>query len=52
MLRLLLAGPIRFTPVTDERRRGYRFKGAIALDRMIAGVLETYPNGYVPRGNR
>ena len=50
VLRLVLAGPIRFTPVSDERRRGYRFEGAIALDRMIGGVLETYPNGTSPEG--
>jgi hypothetical protein len=43
VLRLLLAGPIRFTPVNEDRRRGYRFAGSIALDRMIGGVLETYP---------
>jgi hypothetical protein len=50
VLRLVLAGPIRFTPVSDERRRGYRLEGAIALDRMIGGVLETYPNGTSPEG--
>jgi hypothetical protein len=50
VLRLLLVGPIRFTPVTDERRRGYRFEGRIALDRIIAGVLETYPKGTSPAG--
>ena len=50
VLRLVLAGPIRFTPVSDECRRGYRFEGAIALDRMIGGVLETYPNGTSPEG--
>ena len=25
-----------FTPVIDERRRGYAFRGAVALDRLIA----------------
>ena len=45
VLRLVLAGPIRFTPVNDEQRRGYKLEAAIALDRMIGGVLETYPNG-------
>ena len=24
----------------DERRRGYRFTGAIALDRIVAGIVE------------
>jgi hypothetical protein len=50
VMRLVLAGPIRFTPVNDERRLGYKFEGAIALDRMIGGVLETYPNGTSPEG--
>jgi hypothetical protein len=39
MLRTLLAGPIRFTPIVEERRRAYRFEGRIALDRMIAGLV-------------
>ena len=41
MLRLRLGGPIRFTPVNEERRRGYRFEGTIALDRMISGLVAT-----------
>jgi hypothetical protein len=36
VLRALLVGPLRFTPVNDGRRRGYAFEGAIALDRLIA----------------
>ncbi len=40
VLRLLLAGPIRFTPVNEERRRGYRFEGALALDRLLSGVVD------------
>jgi site-specific DNA recombinase len=42
MLRLLLAGPIRFTPLVEERRRAYRFEGRIALDRMIAGLVPSH----------
>ena len=34
VLRQLLTGPIRFRPVIEERRRGYAFEGAIALDRV------------------
>src|SRR5262245_11251621 len=34
-LRMLLAEPIRFTPLV-ERRRAYRFEGRIALDRISA----------------
>jgi hypothetical protein len=40
VLRALLVGPLRFTPVLEERRRGYAFTGTIALDRLIAGVVE------------
>ena len=39
-LRTLLVGPLRFTPVVDERRRGYRFEGAIALDRLVSGIVD------------
>jgi hypothetical protein len=39
MLRTLLAGPIRFTPVIEERRRGYRFEGRLALDRIVVGLV-------------
>ena len=49
----LLIGPLRFTPVNEERRRGYVFEGLIALDRLIAGVLElptkvASPEGFEP----
>jgi len=50
MLRLLLGGPIRFTPVDEERRRGYRFEGTIALDRMISGLVSTPLNVASPEG--
>ncbi len=50
VLRTLLVGPLRFTPVIDERRRGYRFAGAIALDRLVAGVIElTTLTGWRPQ---
>jgi hypothetical protein len=39
MLRTLLAEPIRFTPVLEDRRRGYRFEGRIALDWMLTGLV-------------
>jgi len=39
VLRDLLVGPLRFTPITDTRRRGYAFSGMIALDRLLAGVV-------------
>ncbi len=40
VLRTLLIGPLRFTPVRDARRRGHAFEGAIALDRLLTGVIE------------
>ena len=39
VLRELLAEPLRFTPIEDPDRRGYRFTGAVALDRLIGGVI-------------
>jgi site-specific DNA recombinase len=53
VLRTLLIGPLRFTPVVEERRRGYAFTGAIALDRLIAGVVDlptkvASPAGFEP----
>jgi hypothetical protein len=39
VLRTLLIGPLRFTPVNDGRRRSYAFEGPIALDRLLSGVV-------------
>jgi hypothetical protein len=39
VLRALLVGPLNFTPVLEARRRGYAFEGAIALDRLVSGVI-------------
>jgi hypothetical protein len=39
-LRALLVGPLRLTPISEERRRGYAFEGTIALDRLLSGVIE------------
>jgi site-specific DNA recombinase len=50
VLRTLLMGPIRFTPIVEERRRGYAFEGVIALDRLLAGVLELPPLVASPAG--
>jgi hypothetical protein len=35
VLRLLLAEPLRFTPILDARRRAYAFKPPIALDQLV-----------------
>jgi hypothetical protein len=40
VLRTLLVGPLRFTPIEEERRRGYGFEGLIALDRLLSGVVD------------
>jgi len=40
VLRALLVEPLRFTPLTDGRRRAYQFDGVIALDRLVSGVIE------------
>jgi site-specific DNA recombinase len=53
VLRTLLVGPLLFTPIVDERRRGYAFRGTIALDRLLSGVVElptkvASPTGFEP----
>jgi DNA invertase Pin-like site-specific DNA recombinase len=53
VLRALLAGPLTFTPIVEERRRGYAFSGAVALDRLLSGVVElptkmASPTGFEP----
>jgi hypothetical protein len=40
VLRTLLAGPLRFAPVLEDGRRGYRFTGAVVLERLVAGVVD------------
>jgi hypothetical protein len=40
VLKALLVGPLRFTPLLDQGRQAYRFTGVIALDRLVAGVIE------------
>ena len=50
VLRVLLAEPLRFAPVIEPHRRGYRFTGAVALDRVVEGVitLRNTDSGGVP----
>ncbi len=54
VLRALLVGPLNFTPVLEARRRGYAFEGAIALDRLVAGVIDAASTDWrgVPSGIR
>lgn len=40
VLRALLVGPLKFTPINEERRRGYAFSGTVALDRLLVGVVD------------
>ena len=52
VLRALLIGPLRFTPVNDDgKRRGYAFSGTIALDRLLSGVVELPTMVASPRGD-
>ena len=37
VLRELLEGPIQFTPVLEEARRGFRFAGALIDRRNVGG---------------
>lgn len=51
VLRALLVGPLRFTPIVIEQRRGYKFEGAIALDRLLVGVVDLPTKVASPRRN-
>jgi hypothetical protein len=48
VLKTLLAEPFKFTPEIDARGRRYRFTGAIALDRVVAGVIDLKTCDRVP----
>lgn len=50
VLRELLIGPVRFTPIDEERRRGYAFTFTIALDEVLSGVVELPTKMASPRG--
>ena len=51
VLKALLMDPLRFAPEVDARGRRYRFTGRIALDRLLAGVVD-FPTGVRPRAHR
>jgi hypothetical protein len=40
VLRILLVDSLRFTPLVEGARRAYAFEGAIALERLVSGVIE------------
>ena len=53
MLRKLLAEKIELEPVGSGRERGYRFRGALTIEKLIAGeaVLSiTHPAMVAPTG--
>jgi hypothetical protein len=50
VLKALLVDALRFSPEVDERGRRYRFTGRIALDRLLAGVVDFPTGGTSPKG--
>jgi site-specific DNA recombinase len=40
LLRELLEGPLRFTPILEGTRRGYRFEGAIKIGELLSGNVD------------
>jgi len=49
MLRKLLTGKIELEPVGRGRERGYRFRGALCIERLISGeALQTSPSMVAP----
>lgn len=40
LLRQILTGPIKFTPVERDGRRGYSFRGEVALSTLLAGTID------------
>jgi hypothetical protein len=45
VLRQLLDGPIKFTPIIEETRRGYQVAGAIATREFFLGIVEGNESG-------
>ena len=51
MLRKLLTGKIQLEPVGRGRERGYRFRGALCIERLIDGeALQTSLSVVAPTG--
>lgn len=48
LLRTILIGRLRFTPMPE--RRGYRFAEALALAKLLEGVVELPAGGSSPTG--
>ena len=49
-LRQILVGPIRFTPVERDGKRGYSFSGEVALATLLAGVVDVSMSMASPTG--
>lgn len=39
VLRELLHGPIRFTPIVEDDRRGFHFNGAVKTGGFLLGIV-------------
>jgi DNA-binding winged helix-turn-helix (wHTH) protein len=51
MLRKLLTDKIELTPVRAGRKRGYQFRGAVTIDRLIGGeAFQTSLSVVAPTG--
>jgi site-specific DNA recombinase len=50
VLKALLVDSLRFSPEVDERGRRYRFTGRIALDQLLAGIVDFPTGGTSPTG--
>jgi site-specific DNA recombinase len=42
VLRELLDGPLRFTPMVEGARRGYRFEGSLTIGGILAGSARSF----------
>ena len=42
VLRELPDGPLRFTPLVEGARRGYRFEGALTIGGILAGSARSF----------
>lgn len=49
-LTAMLRAPIRFTPILEEARRGYSFRGDVSIGEILAGNV-VVTSGGVPGQN-
>ncbi|PYN26857.1 MAG: hypothetical protein DMD76_09165, partial [Candidatus Rokuibacteriota bacterium] len=50
MLRKLLAGKIELEPVGSGRERGYKFRGALTIEKLIGETYLTHLSMVAPTG--